>query len=412
MQGLLQSDEAVPTPTRAPYVIADIAIPRISLEIRVTRAMYIGWVIGKIVASHAGVSGQGAVHFRVASQTLSAYAKDRQPTEADSLTLPAITLAGSMQSTPRGPQMSADVGLGYFSGEMQPATLKELLDLYQNLVKDVADTLEQSIRAIKLHLASSATPAPQIPDSGLPICLNADPGVKMPRIVDLRLTVAGARLALRASDLPTTLLFEFESISGRASNATAPDAPLQWDVKAQKLALALGHLDANQVMAENITQSRFAHMDIDIEAFERPEKSDGSRSVGIAVRRVQSTINVAALGELSSLLRSWSAGYHNIRQERAGVLKDVRNDTRRMMEQIPYEKVKPITWLAARTLQVDINNVAIAMPLVEMSSQLSDEAGTTVPALLLSIVRIIAQTKKGESARLEIKDVALQLLHE
>jgi len=395
----------------------DLSIGEIHLSVRAAKAVWIRWDVGKIYVTRYQSGLDVEFGIRLAPQIVGAFTSMKKTKEKDasSIKLPSLTAIGSYRKVDNRPHISATITLGFFVGVLKPAVLDRLLSLHQRLGKDIMHIVQEYREAVRKELSTrhakytsttsretetSQTPKP----AGLPV------------LMDIHVSVAGVRVGLRADDVATTLLFEALALRGQVTNTTTDHAALLWRAKVDHFGLSLGHLLSSDISdyAEPIRKHRSAYMVLDIDVQETPSDANVASQLSVSLNRVHTVMHVAALSELSDLVRSWQSDIHVLRDNRASEVAEMKTTTSRIMKRLDASD-KPVSpedsWFASRLFTVHVVGIGLAIPLDEAAAiDLSQRDNVSVPALLFSIRVISFQNKRNETARFKVRQMALQFL--
>ena len=414
-QAILNKRPMVPNMPPVPRLTLDVSIKAVSMSLRATRDLTVHWTIVSVFLSYLRQDGRVGIGLHVAIQTLAATAKSHRK-RFNRLLLPPIVIAGGLHESTKEPVWMATINLGDFTGRLEPAILHQMLSLYHDLVRDVAKGLGDSIYTIRSELEPAGpnkVASIKLDNESTPSGLGLRSAIG--RIVDLRLRVASIRLELKADDRHSSVLFEADAISGHASNVDDKNDNLKWGVSAEGLGVSLGHFLGLEGPAaqRSFGDQRFAYAHLDLDIFEDMVSDGTGTQLHVRLDRPHAMLDVYALSELSSLLRSWSEGYHEIRTEKAAVIAEVKEDTRRVIDQIPLDRLpaSSTSWLATRIIQIEISSLGAAIPLVKTGSDLRRHSRDQMQAILFSIRKVLANNKRNETAQIEVDQIALQLVN-
>lgn len=366
---------------------------------------------------------------RIAPQVVGAYTsmKKVKGRDASSIKLPSLTAIGSHKKSRGKPHISATITLGFFVGVLKPAVLDRLLSLHQRLGTDILHIVQEYRETVRKELAErhakytsassalSDTAEKQVGEDSnqkTPPANASDLGV----FVDLQVSVAGVRFGLRADDVATTLLFEALSLRGQVNNTHTERAALLWRAKVDHFGLSLGHLGSAQITddTEPIRKHRSAYMVLDIDVQEIPAHQDVASQLNVSLNRVHTVMHVAALSELSDLVRSWQSDIHVLRDNRATEVAEVKSTTTKILKKLDASDKNATleeSWFASRLFTVNVVGFGIAVPLDEGAAiDLQHRDNIAVPAMLFSTRIISFQNRRNETARFKIQQMAMQFL--
>jgi hypothetical protein len=188
-----------------------------------------------------------------------------------------------------------------------------------------------------------------------------------------------------------------------------------WRAKVDHFGLSLGHLGSEiSDGAEPIRKHRSAYMILDIDVQEIPSQKGIASQLNVSLSRVHTVMHVAALSELSDLVRSWQSDIHILRDNRASEVAEVKSTTSKILKKLEAGD-KPIqpeeSWFATRFFTVHIVGLGLAIPLDEAAAiDLRHRDNVSTPAMLFSIRVVSFQNRKNETARFKVQQAALQFL--
>jgi hypothetical protein len=373
--------------------------------------------MGKIYVSRQGHAQNLSFGVRIAPQTVGAYSSYKQTKTKDvpMLRLPSITAIGSAKEEGGRPFISAKIDLGFFVGVLKPAVLDRLLSLHQRLGSDIMDVVRDYHAGIQKAFKSRHAKGVSSASAASDTSPSSPPGAtKM--LMDLHLSVAGVRFGLRADDVATTILLEALSLKGHLTNKSTKDAAVLWRAKVDHFGLSLGHLGGSPLSsdAEPMRKYRSAYMVLDLEAHEIPGAARAASHISLSLNRVHTVMHVAALSELSDLIKSWSADLQALNDSRAAEVAEVKQQTTKILKKIESAErgsQPEASWFATRLLSIEVTGLGIAIPLTNSIGKSNESASAPVPALLFSIRVMSFQNRRNETARFRVKQMALQFLH-
>ena len=393
----------------------DISIGTVQLQVRAAKAVWLRWDVGKIYLSRQSNGGDVRFGVKMNSQLVSANTSTRRSKMRDSSTiqLPPLTAMGKHFAVEGRPHLSATINLGFFVGLLKPAALDRLLSLHQRLGTDVlafVDEFRDSIQGMldarhsKARSTASDVSAP-LPDS-------SSRGI----LFDVELRVSGVRFGLRADDVASTLLFEAFAMNGHATNQGTKDEALLWRARVEHFGLSLGHLVSADLPseAEPLRNHRSAYMVLDVDVQEIPGTIGSTAQLNVCLNRVNTVMHVAALSELTDLVRSWQSDIHTLRDSRASEVAEFKVQTTCIIKKLDVSDsgaLPEVSWFANRLFAVEVTGFGVAIPLDDVTStDLRQFDALITPALLLSIRTISFQNKRNETARFRLQQMALQFL--
>lgn len=399
-----------------PDVHLDLSIGKVHLQVRAAKAVWLRWDIGKIFITRHGCRSDVEFGVKIAPQTVGAFTtmKKTKDKDASSIRLPSFTAIGFHRTVDDRPHISATITLGFFVGVLKPAVLDRLLSLHQclgtdimHIVQEYRETVQKELNNRHAKYTSTASAMTDDAEAAPPSGLNL--------LMDLQVSVAGLRFGLRADDVATTLLLEALALRGQVTNTSTEHAELLWRAKVDHFGLSLGHLGTEiSDEAEPIRKHRTAYMILDVDVQEIPGQKGLASQLNVSLNRVHTVMHVAALSELSELIRSWQSDIHVLRDNRATEVAEVKSTTSKLLKKLEAGD-KPIqpeeSWFASRFFTVNVVGFGIAIPLDEAAAiDLRHRENVSVPALLFSIRVLSFQNRKNETARFKMQQMSLQVL--
>ena len=423
IRGLVVRKKAriVPDSPVPPDVHLDLSIGAVLLQVRAAKAVWLRWEIGKVYITRHGCTDDVEFGVRIAPQVVGAYTtmKSTKDRDASSMRLPSLTTIGSHRRKNDRPHISATVALGFFIGVLKPAVLDRLLSLHQRLGKDIMHIVDEYRAIVRKELAKGHAKLASTNSTMSIETETSEPAVKptFNLLIDLKLSAAGVRFGLRADDVAKTLLFEALAIRGSVSNTTTENSALFWRARAEHLGLSLGHLGSADISdaAEPIRKHRSAYMVLDVDIQEIPGHETVASQLNVSLNRVHTVMHVAALSEISDLVKSWQSDLHILRDNRADEVAEVKTTTSKILKKLEGGGGKPVqpeeSWFASRLFTVHVLGFGMAVPLDEAAAiDLDHRQGLAVPALLFSIRVVSFQNRKNETARFRVQRMSLQFL--
>ncbi|ORX35037.1 hypothetical protein BD324DRAFT_652754 [Kockovaella imperatae] len=396
----------------------DLSVRSGQVQVRAAKSVWIRWDLDKIFLT--GRCADGTVKFgtRIAPQHVGAYAsiKKTRHHSGATLRLPSVSATGTFRFLEREPQLSTSVQLGFFTGIIKPAMLDRLLSLHQRLARDMEQLFKEYSSRSEAPLSTQPS---SLASRGSPADVLTDPPEsRLPMRLDIRCGVEGIRFGLRADDVATTLLFEALALTAQASNIHDEEASLSWRAKVNHFGLSLGHLGtgALSVEAEPMRKHRSAYMVVDVDVQEIPGTGASATQLNIYLNRAHTVMHVAALSELSDLVKSWQSDLHILRDNRASEMAEIKSTTSKFLKKLdPGEgQTKPEnSWFASRLLSVHVAGLGLAIPLTDAASIGTNGKNSIqhdLPALLFSIRTIAFINRKNETARFKVQRIALQMV--
>ena len=416
-----ESSDSMDKPSRGPLcppspaiVQVDLSIQSGQIQIRAAKAVWVRWELAKIFLTQRCTNKTTRFGIKIAPQLVGAYESPKKKDNSGAvLRLPSIAATGTFRLLEHEPQLSTSVQLGFFTGIIKPAMLDRLLLLHQRLGRDMEQLIKEygmrpDISASTSASSSLAPPSPPV---------ESTKSSRLPVRLEVRCGIEGVRFGLRADDVATTLLFEALSLTAQASNTHDEEASLSWRAKANHFGLSLGHLGtgALSVDTEPMKKHRSAYMVLDVDVQEIPASDTTSSQLNVYLNRVHTVMHIAALSELSDLVKSWQSDLHILRDNRATEVAEVKHTTSRFFKKLdPGEKSHTEnSWFATRLLSIHVVGLGLAIPLLDskaISSQRKEELHG-VPALLFSIRTIDFMNRRNETARFKVQRMALQFMN-
>ena len=403
--------KAPPAPSISPLrrIHLDLSFESGTIQLRAAKAVWIRWELGSIFASQQCSGTNWTFGVKIAPQFIGAYTSWKQSRQSSgaSIRLPSVAGNGSLADVGPDRCLSVDIKLGFFTGIMKPAMLDRLLSLHQRLGTDVSELINDYRQN-----STKSPPSEKKPSSPSKLSL---PASERPMRQRIRAHITGVRVGLRADDVATTLLFEALSLTGQASNVGGNLDALRWEASVDHVGLSLGQLDTElSIDLEPIRKNRSAYMVFDVTAREKPAVEADAARLEVMLNHVHTVMHIAALSELSDLVRSWQSDIHILQSNRAAEMAEVRATTTRIFKQLEAEPVanQPVTsWFATRLLFVTVTGFGMAIPLNDGAAiDLEHRDNSAMPALLLAVKSVHFQNRKNETARFALEQMVLQLV--
>lgn len=392
------------------------------MQLRVAKAVWLRWELGRVYTNYQAVGDGLQFAARIAPQTIGAYATSKavKTRETSIIRLPSVEATGIVSRKDKRPVIVANAELGFFTGLIKPALLDKLLVLYQKLGADVGETIRE-IRTGFLDDGdaqalnnSSDRPSTAPATSASPVEPSPTP------LINVNLGIRGIRVGFRAQDVATTLLFEALGLKGNASNLSTVDSAVRWRAGVKQFCVSLGQLgsDAFSEDTEPLRRSQSAYMVFDVEVKEIPGQSSQETSeLRVLLNSVHTVMRVAALSELSDLVKSWTSELHHLDTTRAAEMAEIKQNTHKILRKIEHVERganasrSETSWFASRLFHVEITSLGIAIPLAEGTAiDMQHHDQDLVPALLFSIRSVTFLNRKNETARFKVQQMALQIL--
>jgi len=408
----------------------DLSVEGVQLQARVAKGLWLGWEMGKVYATRQGADDSIQFGLNVQPQTIGAYTAPKRVKTKDSsvIRLPSISATGSHRKFRDRTSVSARIQLGIFTGIIKPAVVDRLLNLHKKIGNDV-------VEVIKEYSVHSDKPPP-------PELAPAKPKSE-PILFNLTASFGGVRIGVRADDVPTTLMFEALNLYAQVGNSEGHS--LMWYIKANHVGLSLIRLteDLSTTSTEPARGPRSVSMTCDITAQERPGTKTSPAQVSVVISRVHTVMHLAALSEVSDLIRSWTSDITVLREVHREEMDEVKEQTSKVLKKLdatrsskasyagsvtsvgsgtatpselhivtdPTGAVAIEHWFAARLLTFEIKGLGVAIPL-ETASTIDVSNHSSGPALLYSIREISLVTSRNETARFRVQQTSLQFVDE
>lgn len=412
--------------------VLDLHIHSAQLELRAAQSLWVRWDIGRVFVSGAGDADSHQFGVRIDPQTVGAYSSRRKTQIEDSsrVKLPSIRIIGNRKTNEDGRSLAAKVDLGIFKGDIKPATLDRLLALHHQLAAEFVDLSKQYgagvVRAVKVIRSKDGseidinTPNNEYarwgPDSaeGDPVQLDQTRSTSSPLALALRIEVQGVEIGLRADNVASTIWLTASSLKGHANSAPLRRQSLSWGAKASNLKLSLGHsAKTGTRRSGDVYQSASMRLDLDVQETAADPSSATPCRLKVGLARVHTVAHVAALKELSDLVRSWSHDIRALRELRAAEMADVKARTTKIIKRFEARETDNTVskWLADRVIDIETTGIGIAIPLdAEASIDLKRRGDKAGPALLFTIHRISFQNQRNQAARFTLATMLLQFV--
>lgn len=434
-------------------LMLDARVGSVRFQARVAKGLWLGWDMGQVFFTRQGTPDDVTFGLRVDPQVVGAYSTLKRTKTRDSsvIRLPSVVAGGSVSKADTRVHVDGEIKLGMFTGIIKPAVLDRLLSLHQRVGNDVAEVLEEYKlykNSDKLKKESKAAN-----DDTKSVKSASTKGAKcdksLPPVFNVKAEIAGVRVGLRADDVPTTALFEALDLQGSVTNRDVKS--LEWLVQANHVGLSLVRVahgdDLSYRSTEPLKGPRSVSMVCDIKAEEKSGDDTHPAKVSVNLSRVHTVMHLAALSEVSDLIRSWSNDISVLREVHREEMADVKQQTSKVLKKLDASRTAKIsamsakaaaeaappasnadgtpnlaintdpdannaiaieTWFAARQLSFSMSEVGIAIPLGESTIDIEQAAGGA--ALLYSIRSISLTTSRNETARFRVQQTSLQFV--
>lgn len=443
------------------------------LTLRAAKRLWVRWDIGSVFLSGTGTTTAHRFGVRIAPQLVGAYPSLRndQAKDASKLQLPAIKMLGDRRSEGQDQSFTAKIDLGIFTGTIKPATLDRLLSLHHQMAAEFIELSRQYGAGVSkaIKSARSKSDAPNRPnwllpktsreasgeatvtretvaDSAVISSSSEDEDQPGPRdatsvpIIDgvnvieigetnhdsaaptgppvslnLRISVEGVRVGLRADNVASTIWLEAFDLTGHAESEDDEDRSVSWGARANHLGISLGFITADDGQGKDGSAQRYrsASASLDVKIQETAARPGSPCRLEIELSKVQTVMHVAALKELGDLVRSWSHDIRVLREMRAAEMAEVKAQTSKIIRKFETRETdhSMSDWFAARVLTVIINSIGIAIPLdSETSIDMSDRDNRSGPALLFTIKTMTFENQRNQAAKFLLSHMMLQFI--
>lgn len=412
----------------------DAFIGSARLQLRGSEKLWLRWNMGKIYGSFQGTPEHSMFGGKVDPQVIGGHSQEEclRDKQASIVRLPEITGTGNYEVRKDSRHLGMNISVGMFTGIIKPIVLDRLLSLHQKVGKDVTlivRDLKQAWGPKSPKSPASAEPSQmlQIPDTrSQPPQKELEP--VLPWSFDVQASIAGVRVGLRADGVPSTLMFEALDLRASASNVDRPS--ICWMAKANHVGLVLIRLKERGTQVDFSSSkpmegARSASMVFDFSAEELPGDENTPSRLSISFTRVHTVMHIAALSEVSDLIKSWSADLTVLREVHRDEVEDVKEEASRVLKKIEGSHISTTSggsqdsgatalesWFRSRVLTVEIHGFGIAIPLDEDASvDLSGRHNSDGPALLFSIRLMTLRTSRTETARFRVLQSSLSFVN-
>lgn len=384
------------------------------------------------------VTGTGTAeshHFgvRIDPQIVGAYPSRRKlpAMEASKVALPSVRVIGIRRTDDTGRSISAEIDLGVFKGIIKPATLDRLLSLHHQMAAEFIDLSKQYgsgfVKAVKVIRAKDGTdstpldPTPADANSQADHRPRADSSrsaddIKSTPALDLRVGVQAVEIGLCADNVASTIWLTALDLKGTAKSAYKTPQSISWAAKANRLGVSLSHsADSRNRSSTRGTQSASMSLDVEVEEIAADTASAKPCVLQVNLNRVHTVAHVAALKELSDLVRSWSHDIRALREMRAAEMAEVKARTTKIIKRLETRESEGAVskWLADRVIKIETTRIGIAVPLdAGASIDLVQRRSKTGPALLFTIRKIDFENRRNQVARFILMSMMLQFVEE
>jgi hypothetical protein len=388
----------------------DILVQAVHLQVRAAKSVWLRWDMGKIFACFQDTTDGRRFSMRSDPQTVGAYFSLRRTKQPDAavVRLPVLTIVGEHQISEGQAILTANLNLGFSTGLLKPAVLDRLLSLHQKLGADIAEFVQEyKDGAQRNHSHDSVAGSTE----------NAASGPSSPPkhlVINVKFSIAGIRFGLRADDVASTLMFEALALQGHVTNKDTKDLALLWRAKVDHFGLSLGHLDSSTITddLQPIRKHRSAYMVLDIDIQEVPSTDTSPARLNVGLKNIHTVMHIAALSELTDLVKSWQSDIHLLNDSRAAEVAEVKTTTSKLLKRLDTgeKAIQPeLSWFANRVFKVEVNGLGIAVPLDDSAAiDMQHREHSSTPAMLFSIRTISFHNRKNETARFRVQQMAIQ----
>lgn len=439
-------------------VTVDVQVKSAALSIRAAENLKVKWHVNSLYASVSGPTKSRSFGIRISPQTVGAYTllHDNETGSTSKLQLPSIRIHG--RQIMRGDEESriANVQLGVFKGDIKPATLDRLLQLYSQLSKvygalrhQYGPGVSKAIEAARLKSGSfrisrsgsspasgshSALPRPtgllapsskHLPETVIEDDLPDTPPRSVPELPtptpgkpiawDVRASVRRVLIGFHADNVASTIWLQGSGLEGQYTTTESSCNPI-WGAKANHLEVFLGYQRADiGVRGSSAMEHKSASMSLDATVQETPATPGQLCRLDIQLHRVHSVMHAVALRELSELVRSWSRDVRALHDSRPDEMADVKDQTSKFIKRFEARETDSSIskWLSERILVFSISGIGIAVPLDADATidqwQRKDTAGS---ALLFTIHRMTFENQRNRAATFRLLEMKLQFVDE
>ena len=326
--------------------------------------------------------------------------------------LPSAEARGAILLSPQDASLSGSITLDRFIGTFKPSVFEKLLSIFR--------AMEQDGQALTSIGRSLQQPKPEaIVTQGEEVRANTQlSNRKMRYSVGLR--SRGICVSLQAAQVVSTLTIKTGVISGHIAKDARNGDP-EWNANISSLSLCLGHCTRqSRGGKEGVQQlSQSASMTLSLKVHQAPD-NDSLDETGALQHRpttitvnlagVHATLQVSALNEIYELMSSWSTDLASMRDKRKDEWDKVMIKTERLIKpDTHHESAKdPEDWfMMKRIINVRLDGLAVAIPLTLHDSS---SIANNIPALLFTMAQVEVSNQKGDSGKVEIRDVVLQIV--
>lgn len=331
------------------------------------------------------------------------------------LRLPPIKGMGGILIHSNLVDIDASLVIDRFTGAFEPNVLDRLLSMWNTINQDASALISMS-KSMQGHQGkTSSTP-------GF-FERNFNSSDRKIRYV-LGVRSDGISVSLKAAQVVSTLSITTGTITGDLASDGESTEPT-WSAGMSSLSIALGVRQSSEAKPDGRIkpETQSAYMKFGLRVVQSPETNVYAKgsdriltthptTIDVMVANVHAAIEVSALGQIYDIMEGWSADLRAIRTRRKEQWENVISTTEKLMKpdrpatpQRPFEE----DWfLMKRIINIRLTGLAIAIPL--NVGGVLDPLTNHSPALLFTIAQIEICNQKGETGKVEIMDVILQIV--
>jgi hypothetical protein len=354
--------------------------------------------------------GSQSLGFLKASEAESVAWKPQSPNVM--VSLPSAEARGNLLLTPRDSSLSGSIKLDRFIGTFKPSVFEKLLSIFRAMEQD-GQALASIGRSLQQPKPNGGVLQARETRAG------SEPSDRRMRY-SIKLHSRGICVSLQAAQVVSTLTIKTGVISGNIAN-DVQDADPAWDASISSLSLRLGHCTMRSKGDSEGEQqlSQSASMVLSLEVIQAPDQETLDETgtlqhrpttVAVNLAGVHATLKVSALNEMYELLSSWSTDLASMRDKRKEEWDKVMIKTERLIKaenQTEATKAPEDWFMMKRIINVRLDGLAVAVPLTLLDIS---TAATDIPALLFTMGLVEISNQKGDSGKVEIMDVVLQIV--
>jgi hypothetical protein len=322
-----------------------------------------------------------------------------QPENPDvMLQIPSIAIKATMSLVEELVTIKGDLVVESFSGCIQPLVLERIFHVWTAVKQDVHIVLDAVRSVQELQSSRSSTTHRRRLARQFRYALN--------------FRSHGVEVALRSAQALSTLTTKTGTILGKLSYNGGLSG-LQWDANISSLEVTLGHLSSERPADLKQTR-RSAHIRFRLQIAQMPEVYDAMKqhpvhpaTIDIFLFNAHAALQIPALGELHDLVNSWSSNFQALRARQDAEWTQVITKTEKFVQAETSARQTEANWFqTSRFIRMRLTSLAIAIPLhLTTSTSLS----TVGPTVLFTVAKVIVINQRGESGKIEVMDVTLQV---